>query len=451
MRSTSSKRLAAVAAATFSMLACTASASAQAPPAGLGDQLFSTGGDITVEVRPATAGLVSKLRLYNADGSFEEIATNREVGKKVTLPARPVGEELLFGIEVQDAAKHVYQLGPGTRNPDNIAHARVQNTGERQFDVGFEDLFNGGDRDYDDNVFRFSGGLAPNRSPKADDQALTVAQGGSLPVTLSATDPDGDPLTFSIIEDPHEGALSGSGATQTYTPKPEFSGTDTFAFKADDAKSTAGEGRITIKVTPAGAPPPPTVGGSSTLRLGPCPAGELTLLNVRRVGSRVLVTGLAERTFAGAPVNIVEGGVIIARPKIRSDGTVRVRVPIPKARGGRVLRYQAQLGRLRSRNVRLNRKMITTSAKLQNGRIVIKGRIIGAPKRGKRPLVRLLARKRGCGTRNTQIGRARLHSDGTFRVSGKPLPGVDIAVYQARTRLHRKNTTFSLPQTIARR
>jgi hypothetical protein len=452
MRSSSSKRLAAAAAVTFSTLACAASASAQSgTPAGLGDQLFSTGGDITVEVRAATAGLLSKLRLYNADGSFVEIATNREVGKKVVLPARATGEELLFGIEVQDAAKHVYKLGPGNRNPDNVAHARVQNTGERQFDVGFEDLFNGGDRDYDDNVFRFSGGLAPNRSPKADDQALTVAQGGSLPVTLSATDPDGDPLTFSIIEDAHEGALSGSGATQTYTPKPEFSGTDTFAFKADDGKSTAGEARITIKVTPAGAPPPPTVGGSSTLRLGPCPAGELTLLNVRRVGSRVLVTGLAERTLAGAPVNIVEGGVVIARPKIRPDGTVRVRVPIPSARGGRVLRYQAQLGRLRSRNVRLKRKMITTSAKLQNGRIVISGRIIGAPKRGKRPLVRLLARKRGCGTRATQVGRARLHSDGTFRVSGKPLPGVDIAVYQARTRLHGKSTTFSLPQTIARR
>jgi hypothetical protein len=128
-----------------------------------------------------------------------------------------------------------------------------------------------------------------------------------------------------------------------------------------------------------------------------------------------------------------------------------VKVPIPSKRGGRVLRYQAQLGRLRSRNVRLKRKMITTSAKLQDGKIVIKGRVIGAPKRAKRPLVRLLARKRGCGTRNTQIGRARLHSDGTFRVSGPPLAGVDVAVYQARTRLHRKNTTFSLPQTIARR
>jgi hypothetical protein len=460
MRSSSSTRLAATAAAALITLVCAAGASAQAPvpapPAGLGDELFSTGGDITIEVRPATAGLVSKLRLYAADGTFTEIATNREVGKTVTLPARPTGEELLFGVEVQDGANHVYKLGPGDRNPDGLAHGVVKQTGERQFDVGFEDLFNGGDRDYDDNVFRFSGGLAPNRAPTADDQALTVAQGGSLPITLTGTDPDGDQLTFTLGDQPLHGTLTGSGAKLTYTPQPDFSGTDTFGFKADDGKSPPVEGRITIKVTPTGAAPPPTVGGSSSvIDFGDCPAGELTLLNVRTVGRRVrkvLLTGLAERTLAGAPVNIVEGGVVVARTPIRPDGTVRVRIAIPKLRGGRVLRYQEQLGALRSRNVRLRRRMITKSAKLVKGKIVITGRVTGKPRRGTRPLVRLFARPRGCGTGpRIQIGRARLHRDGSFRVSGKPLPGVDVAVYQARARLRGKNTTFSLPQTIASR
>jgi hypothetical protein len=165
----------------------------------------------------------------------------------------------------------------------------------------------------------------------------------------------------------------------------------------------------------------------------------------------VLLTGLAERTLAGAPVTIVEGGVAVARTLIRPDGTIRLRVAIPKLRGGRVLRYQARLGALHSRNVRLRRRMITTSAKLRNGRIVIAGRVVGAPKRGSRPLVRLFARPRGCGTQRTQIGRARLHRNRTFRVSGKPLAGVDVAVYQARVRLHGTHVTFSLPQTIAAR
>jgi hypothetical protein len=447
------RRGAVTAAAVLSTFVCAGSASAQAPPAGLGDQLFATGGDITVEVRPATAGLVSELRLYNADGSFTALTTNREVGRIVTLPARPTGEELVFGIFVR-GPNTTFKLGPGDRNPDGLEHGKVVNTGERQYDVGFEDLLNGGDRDYDDNVFRFTGGLAPNRTPVADDQALTMAQGGSLPITLTGTDPDDDPLTFTLVDQPLHGALSGSGAKLTYTPQPDFSGTDTFGFKADDGKSATAEGRITIKVTPAGVTPPPpprpTTGGSS-IDLGDCPVGELTLLNVRSVGRRVLLTGLAERTLAGAPVNIVEGGLVVARTTIGPDGTFGKSVAIPRLRGGRVLRYQAQLGALHSRNVRLRRRTITKSAKLRSGRIVFVGRVTGAPRRGTRPLVRLLARPRGCGTRRTQIGQARLRRDGTFKVSGLPLQGVDVAVYQTRTRLRGKNTTFSLPQTIARR
>jgi hypothetical protein len=73
------------------------------------------------------------------------------------------------------------------------------------------------------------------------------------------------------------------------------------------------------------------------------------------------------------------------------------------------------------------------------------------PKRGKRALVRLLARPRGCGTTRTQIGRARLRRNGTFSVSGKPLAGVGVAVYQVRVQLRGKQRTFSLPQTIASR
>jgi hypothetical protein len=165
----------------------------------------------------------------------------------------------------------------------------------------------------------------------------------------------------------------------------------------------------------------------------------------------VLLGGRAERSLARAPVNILEGG-IVARTPIRSDGTFRLRVRVPSSRGGRVLRYQARLGLLRSRNVRLSRRMLTTSAPLRSGRIVFKGRVLLAPRRDPWPLVRLLARPRACGTgRRIQIGRPRLHRDGSFRVSGRPMKGVDIALYQGHARLRGRNVTFTLPQTIERR
>jgi len=449
------KTLGTLAATVLATLAGAQAAAAQSPPAGLGDQLFSTGGEIKVEVLRATAGLESKLRLYAPDDSFTNIASNRDLGRVVTLPARPRGEELVFGIYIAEKNR-AYKMGPAGRNPDGLAHAVVKPTGERQFDVGFEDLFNGGDRDYDDNTFRFSGGLAPNRSPVADDQALTVAQGGLLPIALTATDPDDDPLTYAVSDNPLHGTLTGNGSTLTYAPAAGFSGLDTFGFTADDATSAPAQGRVTITVTPAPTPTTPTptrpTAPTTGSGLGDCPFGELTLLNVRRVGTtRVRLNGLAERSLAGAPVTIVEGGLAVARTVIAANGSFKVRVGLPARRGGRVLRYQARIGLLRSRNLRLRRRMITTSAGLRRGRVVIRGRVADARAARARPVVTLFARERGCDKAYRRVGRARTRRDGRFSVSARPLAGVDVAVYRVRARLRGKGLSYTLPQTIARR
>ncbi len=436
------------------VLAAAQGAAAQStPPSGLGDQLFSMGGEITVEVLRSTAGLRSELRLYAPDGTFTPVAINAELGRVVTLPARPRNEELVFAIFVTEPGD-LFKMGPGERNPDKLPHAVVRPTGERQFDVGFEDLRNGGDRDYDDNTFRFSGGLAPNRSPVAEDQSLTVAQGGSLPITLAASDEDGDALTYAVADSPLHGTLSGTGDALTYAPQRGFSGLDTFGFAVDDGSSAPAEGRVTITVSPAG--PAPTTGSTSGTTtgsgLGDCPAGELTLVNVRRIGQRVRLTGLAERTLAGAPVSIVEGGLVVARTVIAADGSFKVRAALPAQRGGRVLRYQARIGVLTSRNLRLKRRMVTTSAALRGGRIVIRGRVVNAARAvRRRPAVELFARERGCNKAYRRIGRARIRRDGRFSVSARPLAGVDIAVYRASVRLRGIGRSYSLPQTIARR
>jgi hypothetical protein len=456
----SARLLAAAAVVLGTVLGCVGDAAAQAPapPAGLGDQLFATGGEVNVEVvRSGVAGYTSELRLFNADGSFTAIATNRDVGTNVTLPARPNGEELVFGIYVRDTGR-TYKTGPGDRNPDGIAHAVVKKTGERQFDVGFEDLFDGGDRDYDDNIFRFTGGLAPNRAPVAEDAALTVAQDGTLAVALAASDPDGDPLTFSVTDPPLHGALTGSGAALTYAPAAGFSGSDTFAFSATDSAGSSDEGRVTIDVKPSAPPVRKPGGGGGTvgsgrIDLGDCPFGELTLANVRRVSSgRVLLTGLAQPTLARAPVDIVEGGIVIARTTIRSDGSFRLHVRVPATTGGRVLRYQARLGLLHSRNLRLSRRLVTTSAALRRGRIVFAGRVSGVKLRTSRPVATLFARRRGCGTKYVKIGSARIGRNGRFVVRAAPLRSAGpVAVYRVRARLPGRIVSYTLPQTVAAR
>jgi hypothetical protein len=169
-RSSLCSRVHAALIAVAAALALAAPAEAQAV---IGGRLFATGGTVDIVVQPGTAGYASQLFLRRADGTRNNVALNTEVGKQVTVGPFPAGKELVFGITVLNGGQTFF-VGPASRNPDGIAHADVTETGVRTFLVGFEDQFGGGDLDYDDNVFQFTGNLAPNRPPVADDQTLTI-------------------------------------------------------------------------------------------------------------------------------------------------------------------------------------------------------------------------------------------------------------------------------------
>lgn len=94
-----------------------------------------------------------------------------------------------------------------------------------------------------------------NRIPNANAQSVTTNISTALPITLSATDADGDPLTFSVASTPTHGTLSGSAPALTYTPTAGYSGSDSFTFKALDADALSAPATVTIGVGV-------TVGGS---------------------------------------------------------------------------------------------------------------------------------------------------------------------------------------------
>jgi hypothetical protein len=121
--------------------------------------------------------------------------------------------------------------------------------------VGFEDQLGGGDRDYNDNVFRFTGNLAPNQPPVANDQTLTTAEDTPLAVVLAGSDPEGGPLTFAVATQPANGTLAGTAPSLTYTPSANFTGTDSFTFTVTDADGAVDTGTVTITVTPVNDPP----------------------------------------------------------------------------------------------------------------------------------------------------------------------------------------------------
>src|SRR5262245_27064557 len=73
--------------------------------------------------------------------------------------------------------------------------------------------------------------------PVANNVVVATQEGTPKSGVLAATDPDGNPLTFSIITPPAKGSLvidnAATGAF-TYTPNTGAVGYDTFTFSAAD-------------------------------------------------------------------------------------------------------------------------------------------------------------------------------------------------------------------------
>lgn len=96
---------------------------------------------------------------------------------------------------------------------------------------------------------------ARNDSPVATPQTATTEQDTTVAVTLSATDPDGDTLSFAVVAPPAHGSLSGTGAALTYTPAAGYRGPDSFAFEASDGQATSAAATVSITVTPVNHQP----------------------------------------------------------------------------------------------------------------------------------------------------------------------------------------------------
>jgi hypothetical protein len=92
--------------------------------------------------------------------------------------------------------------------------------------------------------------VAGNLPPVANPQTVFVPENQSVPITLTAVDPDGDTLTYSVVSSPVNGTLSGIAPNVTYTPKANFFGSDSFTFKANDGHTNSGPAVVSISVIP---------------------------------------------------------------------------------------------------------------------------------------------------------------------------------------------------------
>src|SRR4029077_18621316 len=95
-----------------------------------------------------------------------------------------------------------------------------------------------------------------NDAPTAVDDAYTTDE--DTPLVIAApgplsndTDPDGDVLTAALVTGPTHGTLTGTSTAGafTYTPNPDFAGTDTLTYTVTDPGGlTSNVATVTITV-----------------------------------------------------------------------------------------------------------------------------------------------------------------------------------------------------------
>ena len=148
---------------------------------------------------------------------------------------------------VAGTAALILAANPGWSN--NEARTRLQTTADDLGDVGRDPWYGYGLVDADEAA------ATPNNPPVADDQEVVTDEDTPVAITLTASDPDGDPLTYSVVTDPNNGTLTGTAPDLTYTPASNYNGPDSFTFMANDGQVDSNIATVSITVWPVNDPP----------------------------------------------------------------------------------------------------------------------------------------------------------------------------------------------------
>jgi len=100
----------------------------------------------------------------------------------------------------------------------------------------------------------------PNNPPVASDDSVTIDEDTSVSVTLFASDLDNDPLTYSVVSGSSNGVLSGTEPNMTYTPNPDYNGSDSFTFRANDGSLDSNIATVSLTIDPVNDAP--TISGT---------------------------------------------------------------------------------------------------------------------------------------------------------------------------------------------
>ncbi len=158
-----------------------------------------------------------------------------------------------------------------------------------------------------------------NTPPVAAGQLVSGKANTAITGTLKATDADNDHLTYILVTRPAHGGVVLGGASPAafiYTPTANYSGADSFIFKANDGKADSSP--ATVAVTVAVPALLQAQGSSLSLNQGTVAAGKLAVSGASGVlRYSIVINGTKGRAI----ITNAATGAFVYRPALYKTGT----------------------------------------------------------------------------------------------------------------------------------
>ncbi|MBF0440077.1 MAG: tandem-95 repeat protein, partial [Magnetococcales bacterium] len=141
----------------------------------------------------------------------------------------------------------------------------------------------------DSNIASITISINPvNDTPTATNGSFSINEDTVYTGSLSGTDIDGNPLTYSIVTHPTKGSVSitntATGAF-TFTPTANANGSDSFTFKVNDGTVDSNTATVTVTINPVNDAPTGSVTVSGTVTQGSLLTATNTLADADGLGS----------------------------------------------------------------------------------------------------------------------------------------------------------------------
>ena len=171
--------------------------------------------------------------------------TNEDVALTSTLTASDIdGDGLTYSV--------VSQPANGSVTITNTASGDYTYTPDANYNGSDSFTFRVNDGTTNSNTATVSITVsAVNDAPVANDGNLSTTEDTPASGTLTASDVEGNPLTYSVVAQPANGTVlitNASTGAYTYTPDANFSGSDPFTFSANDGNANSNTATITVSV-----------------------------------------------------------------------------------------------------------------------------------------------------------------------------------------------------------